>query len=132
MAKKYDCKILFSSTSEVYGDPECPVQKESYRGKRNNERERKKDCYKERKSDCYKEREKELWSRECPNTKRILQRYKKEDRKKYTLCNRIRPCYEGKRVAESLMFDYDDFIILLSYYIILSSIFPFLLFLLSY
>lgn len=27
-----DCKVIFTSTSEIYGDPEMPVQSEDYRG----------------------------------------------------------------------------------------------------
>jgi UDP-glucuronate decarboxylase len=32
LAKKYNAKYLFASTSEVYGDPEVTIQTESYRG----------------------------------------------------------------------------------------------------
>jgi UDP-glucuronate decarboxylase len=32
LAKKHNSKVLFSSTSEVYGDPLIPIQKEFYRG----------------------------------------------------------------------------------------------------
>lgn len=32
MAKKYSAKLLFTSTSEIYGDPLVPVQTESYYG----------------------------------------------------------------------------------------------------
>ena len=57
-AKKKNATILFTSTSEVYGDPECEIQSEEYRGN--------------------------------------------------VSCTGPRACYdEGKRVAESLCFDYN-------------------------
>lgn len=57
LAKKNNCPILFTSTSEVYGEPLVSPQPESYRGNVN--------------------------------------------------CNGIRACYdEGKRMAETLMFEY--------------------------